>query len=56
LQEDNTCAVYDVRPRACKEYPHTNRKNIQQILPLTVRNAEVCPAVYEILERLRVDA
>lgn len=27
LNEDNTCSIYEVRPKACREYPHTNRKN-----------------------------
>ena len=26
LLPDNYCSVYDVRPRACAEYPHTNRR------------------------------
>jgi Fe-S-cluster containining protein len=54
LNEDNTCQVYEDRPRACREYPHTNRKNMHQISSLTVKNASICPAVYEILERLRL--
>lgn len=53
LGSDNYCAVYNDRPKACREYPHTNRKRFHQILPLTVRNAEVCPAVYEIVETLK---
>ena len=34
-ESDNTCFIYDVRPKACSEYPHTNRKNSfnLQILP-----------------------
>ena len=24
LGEDNACAIYEVRPKACREYPHTN--------------------------------
>lgn len=27
LASDNTCLVYELRPQACREYPHTNRKN-----------------------------
>lgn len=27
LNEDNTCSIYQVRPKAYREYPHTNRKN-----------------------------
>lgn len=52
LNEDNTCQIYEVRPKACREYPHTNHHNMKQILKLTFRNREVCPAVYEIVENL----
>jgi len=53
LGPDNYCSVYEARPRACREYPHTDRKNMLQILPLTLRNTLVCPAVGEILRRLK---
>ena len=53
LGEDNYCAIYEVRPRACREYPHTNRKNFHQILGLTLKNTAVCPAVFEVVKRLR---
>ncbi len=53
LGADNHCAVYDDRPRACREYPHTDRKKMVQILDLTLRNTTVCPAVFEIVERLK---
>jgi Fe-S-cluster containining protein len=51
LQEDNKCSIYDVRPLACREYPHTNRKNMFQILNLTYTNSLICPAVARIFER-----
>lgn len=50
---DNYCSVYEARPRACREYPHTDRKNMLQILPLTLRNTLVCPAVGEVVRRMR---
>lgn len=53
LDEENLCTVYDDRPRACHEYPHTDRKKMFQILELTYRNTLVCPAVLEIVERLK---
>jgi Fe-S-cluster containining protein len=53
LGADNYCSVYEARPRACREYPHTDRKNMLQILPLTLRNTLVCPAVGEVVRRLR---
>ena len=52
LLDDNTCAVYDVRPKACREYPHTNRKRMHQILNLTLKNATICPGVERILSKL----
>jgi len=53
LNDDNTCSIYDIRPKACREYPHTDRAKQYQILNLTRKNAEVCPAVFEIVERLK---
>lgn len=54
LLDDNTCLVYEDRPKACKEYPHTNRKKMHQITRLTGKNSLICPAVTRILEKLRV--
>lgn len=53
LCSDNYCSVYKYRPKACREYPHTNRKRFIQISNLAIKNAETCPAVYEILEQLK---
>lgn len=53
LGEDNNCSIYDVRPKACRDYPHTNRKKQYQLLNLTEKNIAVCPAVYDIVEKLR---
>lgn len=53
LMPDNYCMIYEVRPRACREYPHTDRARFHQLLKLTWRNTLVCPAVLEIVEELR---
>lgn len=52
LNEDNTCSIYDVRPKACREYPHTDRKKIYQINSLMIKNTVICPAAYEFVERM----
>ena len=52
-ESDNTCAIYDVRPKACSEYPHTNRRKFIQIANLTIKNTEICPATYNIIEALK---
>ena len=53
LEDDNRCSIYQVRPKACLEYPHTNRRKQYQILKLTQKNVAVCPAVYHIVEKLK---
>jgi len=52
-ERDNTCFIYKVRPKACAEYPHTNRKKFAQISDLTIKNTEICPATYRIIEELK---
>ncbi len=52
LMDNNYCSIYNVRPRACREYPHTDRKRFVQILNLTLKNTSVCPAVFEMIEEL----
>lgn len=53
LDGENYCTVYNDRPNACREYPHTDRKKSFQVLDITEKNAQVCPAVYEIVEKLK---
>ena len=53
LGEDNYCSIYDFRPKACREYPHTDRKKQYPLLTLNLKNTEVCPAVYQIFEELK---
>lgn len=53
LGPDNYCMIYEQRPKACREYPHTNRKRFHQIWKLTARNYEMCPATHRIIERLK---
>jgi len=53
LLPDNYCLVYESRPKACREYPHTDRKRFYQILSLSHKNCETCPVVFEIFEELK---
>ncbi len=52
-ESDNSCFIYDVRPKACAEYPHTNRRKFIQIADLTINNTAICPATYRIVEELK---
>ncbi len=53
LDADNYCSIYDVRPKACREFPHTNRKKFQQISNLTLKNVAICPAAFNIVEEMK---
>lgn len=53
LLEDNSCSIYEVRPKACREYPHTDRKKIYQINHLTLKNTLICPAAYDFVQLLQ---
>ena len=53
LGDDNYCSIYEVRPKACREFPHTNRKKFYQISNLTLKNVAICPAAYNIVEALK---
>lgn len=53
LGEDNYCSVYDKRPKACQEYPHTTENKMVKHLQLMQDNCSTCPAVYYIFEGLK---
>ncbi|APS38829.1 YkgJ family cysteine cluster protein [Salegentibacter sp. T436] len=53
LAADNYCLIYDVRPKACREFPHTDRKDFHKISNLTIKNTAICPAAYNIVEEMK---
>lgn len=55
LSSDNYCMVYENRPKACREYPHTDRKKFYQINNLTLKNTLICPAAFEVVEQMTRD-
>ncbi len=52
LGTDNYCSIYSVRPKACREYPHTDRKKFYQIRAITLKNTSICPAAYAVVEQM----
>lgn len=54
LDADNYCTIYNDRPTACREYPHTNRKKMYQLIELSLKNTLVCPAVHSIFKKIKV--
>lgn len=53
LGADHYCSIYSVRPKACAEYPHTDRAKFHQILDLSLKNTKICPAVLVVFEGLK---
>ncbi|RAV31060.1 YkgJ family cysteine cluster protein [Sinomicrobium soli] len=53
LGADNYCLIYDVRPKACREYPHTDRKKFHQITDITLKNTAICPAAFRVVEAMK---
>ncbi|MEL7268709.1 MAG: YkgJ family cysteine cluster protein [Bacteroidota bacterium] len=53
LDAENHCLIYDIRPKACREFPHTNRRKFHQIASLTLKNVGVCPAAFNIVEAMK---
>ncbi|NRA94066.1 MAG: YkgJ family cysteine cluster protein [Psychroserpens sp.] len=53
LGPDNYCSIYEVRPKACREFPHTDRKKFHQISNLTMKNVAICPAAFNIVEAMK---
>lgn len=53
LDSENYCIVYDQRPKACKEFPHTSQKRFYQVLDETLLNTAICPVVFDIIEKLK---
>lgn len=54
LGDDNYCSIYEHRPKACKEYPHTDRVKQHQLLDLHKLNQSICPAVEHVLKNVSV--
>lgn len=53
LDDENYCTIYEVRPKACREFPHTDRKKFQQISHLTLKNVAICPAAFAVVEEMK---
>ncbi len=53
LGTDNRCTVYEVRPQACQEFPHTDKEDFATRTYLHTGNSLSCPAVYHIVKGLR---
>ena len=52
LGEDNYCSIYEVRPNACKDFPHIQSGQFNKRKKLHSINSQMCPAASEILNTI----
>ena len=50
---EKKCSIYAQRPASCADYPHLNKPNFKYNRNVWI-NAEICPIVYNVLERLKI--
>lgn len=53
LDRDGKCQLEDCRPKECRGFPYTDKPDRLESLYSILSAAEVCPVVFEILERLK---
>lgn len=52
LKSGNKCRIYEVRPAACRAYPHSGEQLFLKNLSHHKRNMKYCPGLMEIMRRL----
>ena len=46
--KDDKCSIYEVRPKDCRDFPHTDKKEFTTRRYLHTANTKACPAVFPI--------
>ena len=54
LGGDGRCRIQNCKPDVCNEFPYTDKPGRLPRMYGVIKNAELCPVVFEILERLKV--
>jgi Fe-S-cluster containining protein len=52
---DKQCTIYANRPKDCKSYPHTHKKNFNSRTLGMIENYAICPIVYNVYENLKLE-
>lgn len=52
LVGSNACSIYEIRPSDCARFPYTDEDVLLKRVNITLKNAEFCPAVFYVLEKL----
>ena len=50
--EDNKCSIYEVRPKSCASFPHTDRPFFLRRKNAHLANSKFCPITQYVLDRM----
>lgn len=53
LLENNHCSIYEIRPEACRQYPHTDNAGFAKLKKLHAKNVSRCPIAYEVVQKIK---
>ena len=53
LLKGNLCSHYELRPQACRSFPHLHKEEFVSRLINIIQNYAVCPIVFNVYERLK---
>jgi Fe-S-cluster containining protein len=53
LDTDGKCRIQSCKPIVCRDFPHTDKPERLSSMYSVIGAAEVCPVVFEIIERLK---
>lgn len=51
--KEKSCSIYESRPKDCKSFPHTHKKDFSERTIFMIENYGICPIVFNIFERLK---
>lgn len=52
LGADNFCSIYEHRPSDCQRFPYSNEDVFFKRVAITMKNAEFCPIVHDVMHGL----
>jgi Fe-S-cluster containining protein len=48
----NLCSIYEVRPADCAEFPHLNKRKMEEYIHVHKQNVQHCPATFKMVEAM----
>ncbi len=52
LNKDNTCSIYEIRPRDCRGFPHIRQSDFAHAWDVNAENMTSCPITLDVVEKM----